>query len=320
MPDALPPASPPTPGRLRVAAVLGPLGVFGLAAGVFAALPTPPDHRAGPVLETLAANPTHVVLGNSVAERSLDADALGWTSAVIPGGLPAHWVAAMDQADHAERFLLYAGHPSHDDVLLESPDDVALLVALSDGPDADLSRAVPGGGLALANQRRAGVRDGLVDAVANGPAELLFGLATPEPVVRPAMDRLFAHQGPNERDGPTLPHTPGMVVTGDALPTTASLDESLMPLLVERARAQGATLTVVLVPSRAAPDCQDPSLAPLRSWWMDQDVVLIDASAWSLPPGSFDADFHASPSGRDQITARLRDALAQGGDVLPCGL
>ena len=305
--------------RHVVAAVAGPVCVLLLAAGALSLIPSPPDPRAGPVIEALAGSPSHVVLGNSVAERSLDVNALGWTSGVVPGGQPAHWIAALDHAPDAEQLLLYAGHPSHDDVLLQDPDDVSLYRVLRVRADPDVDRAVPGGPWALANQRRAGVRDGIVDAVANAPAELLFGLATPEPVVRPAMDRLFSHQGPNLQADPSMPHTPDMVVTGDALPTAASLEQSLLPALVQRAQDQGATLTVVLVPSRAAPDCQDPGLAPLRAWWMAQDVVLIDASTWSLPQGSFDADFHASPRGRQLITERLADALAQGGDVLPCG-
>lgn len=303
----------------RILAVVGPVAVLGVSALVVTALPTPPDPRAGPLIDALARGPERVVLGNSVADRSLDVDALGWTSGAVPGGLPAHWIAAADLAPDAAHFLLYAGHPSHDDVLLETPDEVALYQALSPGFDPQVRHALPGGVWSMLDQRRAGARDGLVDAVANGPAELLFGLATPEPVVRPAMDRLFAHQGPNEADTPALPRASDRPVTGDAMPTAASLDDSLMPVLIDRVRGRGATLTVVLVPSRAAPDCQDPSLAPLRAWWMAQDVVLIDASTWTLPGGSFDSDFHASATGRAQITRRLQDALAQGGDVLPCG-
>ncbi|HJN75960.1 MAG TPA: hypothetical protein QGF58_18660 [Myxococcota bacterium] len=276
---------------------------------------TPTSPRTGPLIGRLEGPAPVLLIGNSVTQAGLDPRTLGATAGSVSGASPAHWIAVLQRARDLDRVVLYVSPQSMDDVVLDDPDDQEALLQLLSSADPELTgRALPddNAALQLALRNRVSLRRQVVEGIANTPAEAILGLHKEGPIVGPATERLFAEEiGPNE--APRLLEDPvGREPAPEPWPTRASLDESLMPLLVQRSLDANARLVVVLPAGRGDFHCED-ELAPTRAWWSEQPVDLVDFSTETLPADSLSRDWHATRQGRTLITERLARVL----DTLP---
>jgi len=273
--------------------------------------------RVQPVLDSVRGDAPIVLLGNSVTLTALDPVSLGADNAAVSGGVAAHWVASASRLSGRERVILYVSPLGFDDLEVEDPDDQDVLLQLLASSDPELTaRAMPGSSAGSAwgvlKRQRVAARRSLVNAVARGPTELVLGWNSHNQVVEPALNRLFPQElGPNEAEvDHTLDAELGSERWVEPWPDEAALDASLMPMLIERVQDGGARLVVVLPVGKDRQPC-DGDLAPTRAWWSGQPVDLVDFSTEAFPGGTLSGDYHATQAGRERISRRLAEVLAE---------
>lgn len=317
------------PSPLEVlAGVAVPALIVGLAALAMPAPALPEGSFERAIMERMASGepaPT-VLIGNSVGMASVESDYPD-ARLMLQGSHPAHWVALIEHAGQmsASRAILYSNPQRLVDRRLDTSEQLATVLDLD--PSAELLVATesdPGQG--RLQQRRVHLRDELVTTLSRAPTDWLFGHAVDEPPAASALDRLFpTDAGPN----PTQPRGPiaepawkeryddgsGGLRT---YPTRAELDDSLLPLLIERAIEQDIRLVVVLPAASSPYSCdEDDLLAPLRGWLQGQPVDVIDLSTLDLGRGEFTGRYHAQGNGRTRITAELASRLDELGPTAP---
>ena len=342
-------------------ALLGPAVVFGSGLAWIRGVP---DQTASPILrpalEALAVldDPeAMLLLGNSVAMAGVDGRLVGELTghplahAGISGSLPPHWLALLrhqvvGKGEQARVVLLYA--PAHNlrDTDVSAPTDLANLVDLMEGGDAELLAF--GGPEAEAQVRarqanrpaeaerfqrdRVRARESLLQ----GLKDLAIFVASPLPGATPeALDQLMGPITPNDA-GDRFSATPGQAAPGQVegagpgspssdRPGTgqqggtsgegrvAHLEDSVIPALLAEVQAQGGRLVVVHPAARPdiRPRCTGDGLSlEGDAWLMEAGADVLDLSFADLKQHHFTNQHHLSEEGRERLSRTLAEALA----------
>ena len=319
-------------------AALVPFCLGALALAVLAWAPLPElDHAVAEATRELdGARPEVVVLGNSVAQASVDPAALGPDGtavlAAISGGQPAHWLAVLAHRVHGaglrpDTIVLYVPTHQFGTVVLDHPRDQALLISLVGmaGDDALFLAALGRAGPSLRQRllkRRAPVRDALLRAVSYAPVQALYERPGGPPHVEAAMDTLFGGQAANEagQRGSTGPvQDPGVEARErSSLPSSTPevLEASLIPALIDEAGRYGGQLVVVVPAQRGlAHSCRvRPTTEPVISWLTARGVTVVDLEQAGLGGGAFESNHHASRQGRQEVSALVARGVAHTAD------
>lgn len=325
-----------TPLPLRALAVLGPLVV---AAAWFAWVTAPPEgglaRKPAGMERALARaeDPRVVLLGNSLADASVDPAALAEALGLEPDEVVALTSAGFTSAGFyaiAKNRLFAHGHapdaivlPTHPYYLYgvepDSPVSRRRMLEHFGPVEPELRAALAGGtplppALEAVGTGRGRRSEALLDGVkALGAAAwgLGDGLADAEQAADDALGRVFGDADAVDLDLLTRAVPVVEVVREGATDPSLDLDRSLFDELVDLCEAHGTRLFVVHVPITAQSDHHLPADAvrDLIARANARGVGWLDLSTLSLSPGDFADEIHVNEAGRARVMEALVEAL-----------
>lgn len=277
--------------------------------------------------ERLAAEPKIVMLGNSQAMSSVDAEAvataLGAPGSIATAGIPGAQAPtiytalkyAVFGAGHHPKLVLLPMSPAH---LLETSapegDRLNQLLEHLPAPDPVLNAKVFGRsthlpGLDRVLARTSGVRDA---ALAWWTSRLAGVIAGEDPVTAmeaARRDVLGEVAGSNMVQNTQV--MPGQAARARAAAVVSDIDKTLVPDLAALCAENGATLMIVSVPQKMASLSTPLELThQLAVWLHDHGVGFLHLEGAPVPTDSWLDEGHMNARGRDAYTATLTQALA----------
>ena len=241
----------------RIYSILGIVIPIMLLVSVYFLLQKPIKSLSHPrmdrAIHTLKKNADIVFLGNSVTS-TLNTQAIEQflgktaTKVIIEGGMPAHWAALLAQGRlrynlHPQKIIIYA--PAHnwmDTQLLDETDIVLLNQFLS--PEFVLSQRALGKDSSVIFPNRMALRERLLQSISKTGISIFWPQAYP-----------FMEQARIEILGSIVPQSPEDMMQAPNTPARhkasvsankASVEDSILPLLMEEAKKLSAELIFAL--------------------------------------------------------------------------
>ena len=275
--------------------------------------------RMDRAVHTLQKNANIVFLGNSVTStlntKALEQELGSTTSKVIlEGGMPAHWAALLAQGRlryklNPQKIIIYA--PAHNwlDTQLLDETDIVLLKQLSPEQVPSLEQRALGEESSVLFPNRLALRERLLQTISETSISIFWPQAYP-----------FIEQARIEVLGATVPQSPTDMMQAPNTParhqssisaTKASIENSILPLIMEEAKKLSAELIFALpAQSEYLPTkCLDRELPDGVDWIVQSGFRVLDFRSLPFGKDRFQSLHHLSEKGAIEIAPWLAKGI-----------
>lgn len=333
-----------TPPRLvhRVAAVLGPLLILlpPLAWWARPTEPTPPDATAQRIEKAMASDPDVVLIGASKAWTDLDPALLAKELGLPPGAVgranmsgsrAAVWYAILENRVFGtgatpRLVVIYGGFESLVQAEPASEGERSMLLAQMGADEPVLRRKALGEDNAASEvwervrKRRTDLHHDGMGWLRDGAVGLILGepgadgiIAAGNRIAGPALERLFGLDAAIDVSGAHRAIPVVEAERSNLVKEQASLDDTLIPDLVELVQSHGARLLIGVAPNRPGmdkPGAWAPELLPAAvALFNEKGVGFTDLRDLGLGDAAFGDAVHLNQSGRLQMTHALAERI-----------